>query len=362
MVLATSAGAAAAEASAAAAVCALGATAEVGVEPPVGVSPARRFSSSEIAAAAMRATVWSGEEACACSSERNCSARRSSTSFASAWIASMRTSLSGRDIIGSSGSTTRESPSLPSARTTIGSALGVARGQHFQQARHGAFAADLGERVHGALADPPVLVPRRLDERVDRALVLGLVEDLDRGAADVVVLVAHQLQHGVDDLRAADLAERIGGAAAHPPVAVLDRLQQILHRLGVADFVEHLDGGAARVLVLVLEHLDEKTDGVRIVRLDDDVDRLVLDVDLRIPQQRTDALDVDRPSMRCNADSVAPRISLFGSFSRPCSVVWTSGVLNRASRLMMCTRAMGSLPCTRPSELRDRAGIDDLRR
>ena len=52
------------------------------------------------------------------------------------------------------------------------------------------LAADLGQRVDGALADPPVLVPRGLDQLVDGALVLGLVEDLDGGAADVLVLVA----------------------------------------------------------------------------------------------------------------------------------------------------------------------------
>ena len=85
----------------------------------------------------------------------------------------------------------------------------------------------------------------------DRALVLGLVQDLDRGAADVLVLVADQLQHRVDDLGAADLAERVAGAAAHPPVVVLDGREQVLHRLGVADLVQDLDRRAARVLVLV---------------------------------------------------------------------------------------------------------------
>ena len=54
------------------------------------------------------------------------------------------------------------------------------------------------------------------------------------------------------------------------------------------------------------------------------------------------------PSMRCMADSAAPRISLFGSFKRPCRAFCTSGVLKRASVLMMCTRAIGSLPCRRP--------------
>ena len=162
---------------------------------------------------------------CACSSVRTCSARLSSATCDSAWIASMRISRSGRAMSGSSVSTSCASPSLPSARTTIGVALSLAGAlQHFHQTRHGTLAADLGERVHRALAHPPVGIARRLDERVHGALVLGLVEDLDGRAADVLVLVAHQLQHRVDHLRAADLAERIRGAAAHPPVAVLERL------------------------------------------------------------------------------------------------------------------------------------------
>ena len=66
--------------------------------------------------------------------------------------------------------------------------------EHFDQARHRAFAADFGERIHGAFADPPILVLGGFDEVTDRAVVLGLVEDLDRGAADVLVLVADQLQ------------------------------------------------------------------------------------------------------------------------------------------------------------------------
>ena len=208
----------------------------------------------------------------------------------------MRISRSGRAMSGSSVSTSCASPSLPSARTTIGSRLVVGgRLQHFHQTRHGTLAADLGERVHRALAHPPVGIARRLDERFDGALVLGLVEDLDGRAADVLVLVAHQLQHRVDHLRAADLAERIRGAAAHPPVAVLDGFQQILHRLGVADLVEHLDRAAPRILVLVLEHVDEVLDGLRVVGLDDHVDRAVLHVDLRVAQQRAYPLDVDRP-------------------------------------------------------------------
>ena len=65
------------------------------------------------------------------------------------------------------------------------------------------------------------------------------------------------------------------------------------------------------------------------------------------------------PSMRCSAESAAPRISLFGSFSSPCSAVCTSGVLKRARMLMMCTRAIGSLPCRRPMSSRRRL-VGDL--
>ncbi len=92
--------------------------------------------------------------------------------------------------------------------------------QHFHQARHGAFAADFGQRVDGAFADPPILVLGRVDQVTDGAIVLGLVQDLDGRAPDVFVLVAHQVQHGFDHLRAADLAEGVGGARAYPPVVV----------------------------------------------------------------------------------------------------------------------------------------------
>src|SRR5256886_62301 len=106
---------------------------------------------------------------------------------------------------------------------------------------------------------------------------------------------SHQLQHRVDHLRATDLAEGISGAAAHPPVAVLERFQQVLDGLGVADLVQHLDRGTARVLVLVLEHLDQVADGFRVVGLDDHVDGPVENVDLRVPQQRAHALDINGP-------------------------------------------------------------------
>ena len=61
------------------------------------------------------------------------------------------------------------------------------------------------------------------------------------------------------------------------------------------------------------------------------------------------------PFIRCIAERTAPRISLLGSLSRPCSAVWMSGLLKRASVLMMCTRAIGSLPCRRPTS----SGIAD---
>ncbi len=174
-----------------------------------------------------------------------------------------------------------------------GHGLGVTRLEHFQKARHRAFAADLGQRVDGALADPPILVARGGDERLDGTLILRLVQDLDGRAANVVVLVPHQLQNRIDDLRPADLAQGIRGAAAHPPVAVLDGLEQVLHRFRVTDLVQDLDGGPPRVLILVLEYVDQKTDGVRVVGLDDDVDGLVLHIDLGILQQRAHPFDID---------------------------------------------------------------------
>ena len=124
--------------------------------------------------------------------------------------------------------------------------------EHFDQAGHRALAADLRERIHGALADPPVLVLGGFDEVTDRAVVLRLVEDLHRGAADVLVLVADELQHGVDHFRAADLAECIRGARTNPPVVVRHRFEQLLHRLRGAHFVEHFDRGPARIFVFVL--------------------------------------------------------------------------------------------------------------
>ena len=90
----------------------------------------------------------------------------------------------------------------PSARTTMGMAFGFAVVQHLHEPRQRLLAADLGQRIDGALADPPVRVARGLDQAVDGALVLRLVQDLDGGAAHVLVLVLHQLQHGLDDASA----------------------------------------------------------------------------------------------------------------------------------------------------------------
>src|SRR6185369_13397906 len=73
--------------------------------------------------------------------------------------------------------------------------------QHFDQSRQRALVADLGQGIHRAFAHPPVLVLGGLDEQAHRALVLGLIQDLDGAAADVIVLVARQLQHRIDDLR-----------------------------------------------------------------------------------------------------------------------------------------------------------------
>src|SRR5690606_40629241 len=60
------------------------------------------------------------------------------------------------------------------------------------------------------LADPPVLVARRLDEPIDCAFVAAGVQDLDRGAANVLVLVLDEVEDGVDDAWAADACKRVG--------------------------------------------------------------------------------------------------------------------------------------------------------
>ncbi len=101
---------------------------------------------------------------------------------------------------------------------------GAARVQELHERRQRLLAADLRERIDGALAHPPILVLRRFDQEVDGALVLRLIQDLDRGATDIFVLVANELDDGVDDARAADAPERVGSARAHPPVVVFDDL------------------------------------------------------------------------------------------------------------------------------------------
>ena len=172
--------------------------------------------------------------------------------------------------------------------------LGVARLQHLLQPRQSALAANLRQGVNGALAHPPVRIARRADELVDGALILRLVQDLDRGTPDVVILVAYELNHGFDDLRSADLAERVCGSAADPPVAVLDGGQEVLDGNGGSDLVQHFHRRAARILILVLQNINEIAHRIGVIRLDDKVDRLVLHVDFRIAQQSTHALDVDR--------------------------------------------------------------------
>ena len=50
-------------------------------------------------------------------------------------------------------------------------------------------------------------IPRGLDQLGDRALILGLIEDLDRGAPDVLVVVLDERQDGVHHARTPDLAQ-----------------------------------------------------------------------------------------------------------------------------------------------------------
>ncbi len=166
--------------------------------------------------------------------------------------------------------------------------------QQLHQRRHCLLAADFRERVHGPLAHPPVLVLGRLDQEVDRALVLGLVQDLDRRAAHFFVFVADQLDDGVHDARPADLAERVRGARAHPPIVVLDDLQQLLDVARRAQMVQHFDRGAPCVLVLVFQHLDEVLHRVRVLGAHHHVDRAVGNLEVRVAQQLGDRADGDR--------------------------------------------------------------------
>ena len=164
---------------------------------------------------------------------------------------------------------------------------------HLEQSRQRFRVADLGQRVGGALADPPVLVARRLDEPIDGALVAAGIEDLDRRAADVLVLVLDELEHGVDDARPADACQGVGGARPHPPVLVGHGFEQILDAVRRADRVQDLDRRPAAELVLGLQRLDEVLGRLGVVQLNDDVDGLVHDVEIGIEQQAGDQRDVD---------------------------------------------------------------------
>ena len=166
--------------------------------------------------------------------------------------------------------------------------------QHLDESRQRLGAADLGERIDRALAHPPVGVLGGLDQLRDRALVLGLVQDLDGRAANVLILILDQCQDGIDDLRTADLAERVGRASTHPPIAVGDDLEQVFDRLGGAHHVQYLDRRAPRVFILVLEHLDQVLDGLRVIGMYHEVDGLVLHFDLRVAKHAADQWHVER--------------------------------------------------------------------
>ena len=128
---------------------------------------------------------------------------------------------------------------------------------------------------------------------VDRARILRGIENLDRCSANVLVFVVDQRHDGIDDSGAADFGERIAGARAHPPVVVFDRGQQVLDRVRIAYLVENLDGGTPRVFRLVLQRIDQILDGVRMICVDQDVDRLVLHVEVRIRQHVRHLVDID---------------------------------------------------------------------
>src|SRR5882724_4177007 len=88
--------------------------------------------------------------------------------------------------------------------------LGFPRAQHFDEARQGFAAADLGERIHRAFAHPPIGVLGGFDQLRHGAFILGLIENFYGGAPNVLIVVPDQREHGIDDLGTADLAERVG--------------------------------------------------------------------------------------------------------------------------------------------------------
>ena len=282
---------------------------------------------------------------------RTTSAEPSSTRRASAVMTSSRTSFDGLSSSGIRRGITDGVAELADRAHHRRQRALVAGAQQVEQRRQRARAADLGERVDGALAHPPVVVARGFDQVADGALVLGLVQDLDRGATDVLVLVADQLERRLDHARAADLGERVGGAAAHPPVVVLDRLQQVLDVRRRADLVQHLDRGATGVLVLVAQHRRSGAascpGGWRARRR-------------RSPSaasRRRDraALRTAGRRRRCrskpaSAFSTACRTNLLRVLElRAAAPRRRRGRLKRARMLMMCVRAIGSLPSRRLS-------------
>ena len=128
----------------------------------------------------------------------------------------------------------------------------------------------------------------------DRAIVLGLVEDLDRGAADVLVLVADQLQHGFDHLRAADLAERIGGAAerthqSSSDTASSSSLTDLALPTSLSTSTAARRAYSFSSLRTGMRYLMVSGSLARIT----DVDGLVLHVDFRIAQQVAEQLHVE---------------------------------------------------------------------
>ncbi len=68
------------------------------------------------------------------------------------------------------------------------------------------------------------------------------------------------------------------------------------------------------------------------------------------------------PSIRESADRAAERMNLLLSLSCFCTACCTLGVLKRASTLMMCSRATGSLPSIRAikSSIEDSSAISAM--
>ena len=220
--------------------------------------PAMRLSSSVTAAAAMREMVWSGEATWACSSLRTWSARLSSATLESAWIASMRISRSGRG----------------NERQQRVDQLGVAElAERAHHDRHRLAVARLAAFPSGAARR--ACCRSRRAHRSARSLThqsLSRVAWMSESTARSslvwlrISMAARRMSSSLSRTSCSTASMTFGPPILPSASAARLRTHQSLSLrassryltdCGVADLVQHLDGGAARVLVLVLQHLDQ---------------------------------------------------------------------------------------------------------